>query len=368
MPRLRQFDARFKDEYDKYREANDKYQAALAKLDNKQSIVAETNSLVEGLNKHINNQWDLYVTFYKSSHDVFDYLAKEKWIKEAHHKFKDQYRSRKCNTTCKEQVTQAHADYLNKIEYQSGQLLGIFVRPDDIIWGTLGTKERLEIMFMKGRRNWLRGAYRVGDAETLEQFAVSDNARKVAISYFKDKDVVLPKNWQLSDIKAIENEITKKYQRIADSVWKAYESDSTFGTTEPGLGRVTFATHRSVLRQARQSLGQYYISDFSLGLPEKIYVEKWLAQQNNISFIRMVTSTAATAAFSPGGVLYNIGNDAVKLSVIPPFSIGLSFLAIFALFIKLVLHFGKERIGPASIVMIAGALLIVFPTIKSIYS
>tara|TARA_R110000772_G_scaffold264203_1_gene384599 strand:+ start:7347 stop:9890 length:2544 start_codon:yes stop_codon:yes gene_type:complete len=368
LPRLRQFDARFKAEYDKYREANNNYQTALAKLDDKQGIVAEANSLLEGLNKHINNQWDLYVTFYESAYDSFDYLAKEKWVQEAHHKFKDQYESKKCNSACIEQVTQAHADYLNKLEYQNGRLLGIFVKPSDIIWGTFGTKERLEIMFRDGRRNWLRGAYRVGDAETLEQFAASDNARKVAISYFKDKEVILPENWQLSDIKAIENEITKKYQRIADSVWKTYASDSAFGTTEPGLGRVAFATHRSVLRHARESLGQYYISDFSLGLPEKIYIEKWLAQQNNISFIRMVTSTAATAAFSPGGVLYNVGNDAVKLSVIPPFSIGLSFLAIFVLFIKLVLHFGRERIGPASIVMIAGGLLIVFPTVKSIYS
>ncbi|MBA6364664.1 hypothetical protein H4J42_13020, partial [Colwellia sp. BRX8-8] len=367
LPLLRKFDALYKGELQQYKTADVSYAVALNKLKDKEAITAEKNSLITSVNSGVQNHWNSYISQFELAGNFLDDIAKNQSLREAHHKFKDRYRSSRCDTQCRGNVNQEHANYFNHITYENGRGLGVHVLPEHIFYSVLGTQERIELMLEKGRKHWLKLVYGVDEEENIEQYIASGNARKFAIKHLKEKGIVVPDTWQFSDTMIIEQKIISRYQKQADTVWITYRKNSQFDISDIGLDRFGFATHPVVEKHARATLRQFYIEDFSPGLPEKPYLDKWLAQQNNISFIRMVTSTAATAAFSPGGVLYDIGNDAVKLSVIPPLSIGLSFLAIFLLFGKLGYYLVRSNsYGYFAIVVIAVGLIFILPTYQSV--
>ncbi|WP_448547549.1 hypothetical protein [Thalassotalea fusca] len=366
LPKLRQFDDLYRQELQLYHKANSDYQKAIHRLENDNAILNEQRELIASVNTQLQSRWDTYAQLYGSARSSFKQLSKDKSLRKAHHKFKDQHRARGCNTACKRRVEEAHADYLNSITYQNGQGLGIKVLPEHVIFTVLGTEERILSMLRQGREHWLKLVYGVGEHEKFDEFVVSEEARVQLIKMFKEKGVELPSNWQTHDVNAITKILRDKYEQQANQVWQKYQRDSRFDITDVGLDRIGFATHDTIKRMAQQTLGQYYINDFSPGLSETTYEKKWLAEQDNISFIRMITSTAAAAAFAPGGSLYDIGNDAVKLAVILPFSVVLSFVAICALFFKFGYYLYHNSVTYLVALVTMGVLIIGLPVINSV--
>jgi hypothetical protein len=366
LPKLREFDRLYRDEYKDYQQTNRQYQVAVKRLNDRGAILTEQQKLIESVNNGLQSHWDRYVELFSNTRSKFKALSKNQSLKTAHHKYKDRFRAKSCNSACRKQVEVDHANYFNNIKYDNGQGLGIKVLPEHIFFSVLGTEKRILGMLSSGRKHWLKLVYGVGEHEEFEEFVVSEEARKLLIKKFKEKNVVLPSNWQTQDVNAIEKVLHDKYERQASTVWVDYRKKSQFDITEVGLDRIGFARHPTIKKVARRTLGQYYIQDFSPGLSERKYKKLWLAQQNNISFIRMVTSTAAGAAFAPGGSLYSIGNDAMKLAVILPFSVVLSFCAIFTLFLKFGIYLYKRNFIYLTLLATLGSFVFLLPIYQSI--
>ncbi|WP_133407042.1 hypothetical protein [Parashewanella tropica] len=367
LPKLRAFDRVYQDEFNKYRAAQKKHRVALDKLNDRASILQEQQALVNAINDEIQMHWDSYAERYASARKDYKQLSKNDMLRKRHHEFKDQHRSRGCNLDCEAQVEMYHADYFNNLKYESGESLGILVKPEDIEFSTYGTEERILQMLQKGRKRWLKLDYGVGEHQKFEEFVISEEARKLVIKKFKSKGVDLPSDWQLNNTALISEILTAKYRDQLAKVWKNYLASSQFKINEKSLDKIAFAQHKKINSVARRSLGTFYINGFSPAISERDYVKRWIAQQDNISFIRMINSTASVAAFSPGGSLYDIGNDAVKLAVVLPFSVILSFLAIFVLCIK----FGRyllSREAPYHLVALGALSILAFilPVMSSI--
>lgn len=366
LPKLRSFDQLYRSEYKLYKEANDKYVKAIKGLNDGSQIAKEQKQLIASVNKAIQSNWDIYVGMFERAGNQFRNTAKAPALREAHHKFKKQSRAKGCYGDCRDDVNRRHADYLNNLRYEGGQPLGIKVLPEHILFTALGTEDRIELMLERGRKHWLRLVYGIGEEEKFEEFIVTDNARKMAIKEFKERGIELPPQWQFSQTNLIAESLRNKYQKQAKNIWQDYKKSAQFDITEIGLDRIAFASSAKVLNQAKKTLGQFYIEDFSPGLPESLYTKKWLAQQDNISFVRMVTSTAAVAAFAPGGALYDIGNDAVKLAVIPPVSVVLTFVAILMLFFKFGYYLFVRNKIYCALLSGCAAMLIVVPAVQSV--
>lgn len=364
LPRLRDFDRLYQQELKQYQQASAAYTQALRAMNSTTELSRQTDNLIKQTNDFLLQHWNRYADSYEAADKQFKGFGDIRALRQTHHKFKDRHNSSKCNSTCRQQVKEENAHHLNGIIYE-GKRLDIKVLPDDTMFSILGTAERIEFMLTQGRKRWLRQAFGVNEEETFEQFIQTDSARGLAIDFLKKQDVLLPDSWQFSNTEAIAASVKNSLEARVSKGWQDYLAKSTFAIPQSGLDRIAFAGHPNVQKQARQQLQQFYIADFAPGLPESVYINKWLAQQNNISFIRMVTSTAMDAAFSPGGLLFDIGNQAVHLSVILPLSITLSFFAIVGLLIKFGRYLWPENKLYFGILSIFVAMFFVMPIVSS---
>ncbi|TBX23586.1 hypothetical protein TK45_05560 [Bowmanella sp. JS7-9] len=375
LPRLREFDALYQRELALYTDTQNRFFTAQNRTLSEDNILREANSLASAANQYVSEQWNQYVEQEALVREAFDEVSRNKTLRDTYLKYKDRYETKGCGESCKASVRSQLANYFNGVTYQNGQGLGVRVLPEHIQIESdkvFKTKYRVELTLQRGRRQVLKETYRLTDEvieaedKGWEVFKVSDAPRRLQLDYLKRSGVNLPDNWQASDFDAIKQSIREKYQRQVQTIWQDYVSQSKFALQDKSLGRVDFAKHPTITSYARNLLGQYYINDFMPGLPESTYISRWIKQQENITFIKMVTSTAATAAFSPGGPLFDIGNDAIRLSVIPPLSITISFIAIFLLTIKFGGYFWKgQRVYLLVVAPVILALFVV-PVFKSV--
>ncbi|KMT64266.1 hypothetical protein [Catenovulum maritimum] len=362
LPKLRRFDDFYRQEYQKYQQANNRYMRAVERLEDDDAIYREQLQLIDITNKELQTSWDTYVYQFESARDNFKTLSKNPSLEDLHRQYKKQFKSSRCNDSCRQQIRAAHANDLNNIKYESGQYIGVNVLPEDVFFmGIIDTDDRLLAMLTTGRKRWLKAAYGVGEHETFDTFVVSEDARKLLIKKFNQQGITLPDNWQVHEVSAIAEFLYKKYETEAKNIWDEYKTTSKLSIFESGLDRVGFATHKNVNKEAKRVLGSYYISEFTPGLSESEYLKKWIAQQDNISFIRMISSTAAASAFAPGGSLYQLGVDALKLSVVLPFSVAISFTAIFVLMLKTLIQLCRFRWhGLPYIILLSSLVSVVF--------
>ncbi|MGS2719293.1 hypothetical protein [Paraglaciecola aestuariivivens] len=366
LPKLRAFDDLYLQERQLYLQTDNRYQIAVQRLTNHQSINEEQRQIISRVNDLLHALWNNYVRQHDNARNEFRELSKNQSLRDDHHRFKKRYRAKRCDTRCKDQINIEHANYFNNLTYKNGKSLGIRVLPEHIFFGALGTEARILAMLTRGREHWLRLVYAVGEYEEYEEFVKSEEARKLLIKKFEENGLSLGSDWQINNTQAIYHVLLNKYQQQAANIWQEYQQKSQFKITEKGLDRIAFATHDIIQQQAKLALDDFYIDDFSPSMAERTIQEKWLAQQNNISFIRMLSSTAAVGAFAPGGILFDIGNNAVKLALILPISVLLSFIAIFMLFMKFAVYLWKTSLPYFVVLVIAMSLVLVVPVFQSV--
>lgn len=365
LPRLREFDALYQKELKLYLTYQEQYRHAQAALNSVDKIEAETQQVINALNNHLQTSWKHYVQRMDSAYKDMEPYSKNESIQDAHRQFKKQYRKQCKSTACKEDVEKRHAAWLN----DTG-IADIYVKPDNINFTLFGTEDRVHFILIDGRKNALRAIYHVDEEiEEYDLWLRSPGASVYGQLFLKSKGVELFDGWQLHNTNAIYNAITEKYQQELNTVWPEYFRASAFDIQSKTLGQYDFSLLPIVDEQARRVLGRFYLSNLRPGESESSYLARWLESQNNISFIRMLSSTAAGAAFSQGGALYDVGVDAVKLSIIPQMSILLSFIAVFALAAKFSVQLYKRfpKFYSFLIVGVTSIVLLV-PTVKSITS
>ena len=363
LPRLREFDALYQSELRLYMNAQKKRQQALSALNDIDTLEAETAAHVDAIYLYLENSWKRYVTGIDETYDDIKQYASNDSIQDAHRQFKDQYRDECKSQVCKDNVKVRHANWLNELDIPM-----MYVTPDDILFTLYGTEERVRSILRKGRKNALRYVYHVDeDIEEYEQWLLSPGGSEHARLYLAERGVALAEHWQLQNTSAIFRAVTQKYQSQVDKVWPEYLQGSQFKVQNSTMGRYDFSLLPIVEKKARSIMGRFYLTNFTPGESESAYLQRWLKSQDNISFIRMLSSTAAEAAFSKGGGLYQIGVDAVKLSIVPQTSILLSFIAVFALAIKFIVQLFKGYPKFYAVFLIGVmTIVLVVPTVKSV--
>ena len=337
LPRIRKFDGIYKAEWASYKKAKQDYTEASRRENNFALLEQERTELLSKANERINHHWQVYSDELLKADDFRKDYAENENIVKVYRDIRNKYQSSKCDRECHDFYRAEFAKYLNNLTFKDGERFGVYLQADEVnLTKILKSKYQLMGMFTRGRRAYLHRAYGISEEMEYEQYVQSPVATNLAIAVFKENDVHVAKEWTMNDMRPLRQAITNKYKGRAEALWVKYQDGSSFGgVPEKNLDRVDFAHLYEIKVLAKIALGPYYMESFTPSIAESRYKKMWLASQDNISFIKMVTSTAATAAFSPGGSMFQLGKDAVKLAVIPPVSIAASLLAIFLLFIKL---------------------------------
>ena len=352
LPKLKAFDELYEQEWELYRQAKNEYSRALANVKDNTAIANEVREHLSAINSWLVGYWNQY-RLYSSENELDTYagLASLPNIQASHRAFKAQFDASDCNAACKQKVKIAQADALNNFKFSSESGLEILVKPEHIdfedTWGFYNVKTGLEEILRKARQAWLDETYGFAGFDDVDQFRASDKFSQRAIQILKERGIELPPDWQLNQTRILAEKVKQQSQAEAEAaakaVWLKYISASKLKIETTTLDRIDFAHHPAIASVARSMMGEFYIDSFSLDLSENDYKNAWLKQQDNISFIRLITSTAAVAAFSPGGALYEMGEDAFRLSIILPAIIALSAIAIGFTCYRVVTYFGGRN-------------------------
>lgn len=366
VPRIRAFDSLYKKELSIYEKTNKIYVEAKLKENNYELIDRERIALINEANLRITNQWKVYAEELLNAESYKEEYAKNTQIQITFREYRNASR-KNCNSSCVKANKQAFAQYLNNLTFEGGKSFGVNLTSDDIDFSKLFKSDiNLRVMFTKGRKKYLHSTFGIPEEMEYEQYNQSPSAASVALNYFKKQNLVLADDWTIHDTNGLRQAIAQKYQTRAKVIWDEYTNDSQFDVKLPGLDRVDFARQEVVSATAKKMLGNYYLPSFNPGIAESKFQVLWLKSQDNISFIKMVTSTAATAAFSPGGSMVKLGEDAVKLAVIPPVSIIASLVAIFLLFGKFCWYLAAKSKAYFVIVLATGIIFLGLPTYNSV--
>ncbi|MFT6896921.1 MAG: hypothetical protein ACJA13_001326 [Paraglaciecola sp.] len=367
LPRIREFDGIYKNEWSKYRTAAKAYTEASRRENNFTLIEQERTALLNKANEGINLHWKTYSEALLKAEDFRQDYASNDDIGKVYRDIRRKYRSSRCDQQCGDRYQAEFANYLNNLTFNDGERFGVYLTADDVSMTTIvKSKYSLMSMFTLGRLGYLHRAFGIPQDMEYDQYNQSKVATEQAIRVFKENNVQVAPDWTMGDMGALRQGITAKYQGRAAALWTQYRDSSRFGGVEnPGLDRVDFARLYEINLFAKIVLGPYYMKSFTPSIAESRYKKMWFDSQDNISFIKMVTSTAATAAFSPGGSMFELGKDAVKLAVIPPVSIAASLLAIFLLFIKLGMYLWARSKSYLVLAMAVGAVTFAIPVGKS---
>ncbi|ARD24117.1 hypothetical protein [Shewanella japonica] len=371
LPRIRQFDRVYEQEFSQYKQASKEYVTAFKRENNYALIEAERVALLKQANTNISDHWKEYSEALLTAGEFRESYATddESVLRKEFSEFKRRYWDSDCKRDCRDRNRQLFADYINNLKFEDGEPFGIYLAPDEINASKVfKSKYNLLGMFDRGRVNYLHRHYGIPEDMEYEQYLSSTIATQIAISTFKSGIVNVSNDWTFDDHQQLRNAIEAKYKGRAKAIWNEYLASSQFKLPKPRLDRVAFARSDVVKQFASDSLGPFYLSSFTPGISEQNYKKKWLDQQDNISFIKMVTSTAATAAFSPGGSMHKLGKDAVTLAVIPPFSIVASLFAIGGLFLKIGLYLYPRHKGYLSVAIVGGVLAFALPVGASLNS
>lgn len=370
VTRIRQFDRLFQEEYSLYRRANEAYYKLYNQEKDFSKIELQINTLLTNANEAVNSHWRLYIEGLKSVKDYNKQYAENGTIRDTLRKYRKKWDSSRCNSKCMDEQKQLFANYLNGLEFENGKAFGIYLSIDDVnLTKIMKSTPSLEIMFEKGRKHFIHKAFKIEDEVTYEQFFASDKARQLIVHSIQKAGVAIENDWRLNDISSIRNIIVEGYRGQAKKSWQSYIPNSRFALEKPGLDRVAFAKLPIVKAHAQRILGEdFYLPSFTAGISESRYQQLWLDSQDNISFIKIATSTAAAAAFSPGGSMFELGKNAVTLAVIPPVSIAASLLAIVLLFIKICIYYWRKHKAYLAVVFVAGTSLLIMPIAVSMTS
>ncbi|WP_370245928.1 hypothetical protein [Marisediminitalea sp.] len=367
LPRIRRFDQQYEAQWQLYESASRAYLEAFRKENDHYAREQERLTLLNNANKHINSRWERYAVQLLEAGDFREDYTTNENIRDQYRNYRDQALSSRCNTACEEQAKRNFARYLTTLKFESGESFGISLQAEDVIFNKfVKSKYNLAAIFKRGRLRYLQETYGIPEEMTYEQYQQSDLMMSHLRDYIAGQGITLPVGWKTTDMQPLINAIAAKYQGLAAAEWDKYLQAASYKMPEPGLSKPAFASHAIVTSAAREALGPYYLPAFTPSIAESRYKAIWLDSQDNISFIKMITSTAATTAFSPGGSMFQLGRDAVKLAVIPPASIFASLLAVFLLFFKI-----GNYLWPRSKVYFGGALLaavvlLVTPTVSAL--
>ncbi|MBY6105095.1 hypothetical protein KUW19_01205 [Ferrimonas balearica] len=340
---------RYDAEWARYNDAKAKARALRQQLTAPGVMEQTFARLQNGIDQQLASEWLLYQTAF----DEVDEFSKPltaaflPYFRER----TPQFKSSRCDRQCKAQVNADWHQFMLQARAQGFQGMNEIDLAEDEMWFVttyvFGREIHLQVKFQQARERYLEQRFPFDDDLEQAEFVAEPAMQKVVVEYVRAQGFAVPDSWQRTDFQAIKRALQARAQQQIDQVWLAYQQQSEFKFVDRTMDQAEYARAREVDAMHRQLLGEYYFSGYRRSLSFDALYDRWSDSQENANFVRMLTDAAAEAAFSPGGILYDLGVDAVRLSYIPPVAIVASFSAMLLLLGRFgsVLHRRSRHLG-----------------------
>lgn len=331
-----------------------------------------TDTKQKEVSQRVHNIWN---SFNKDRQNAYDYI--EPFITHYYNKeFKPdlkKYHRSSCDSRCKNNLNNQWSQKIKGLytEVNGKRVFFDLVIDADEKWlsGKYNKKDSFRIKLKNSRNRYLSKLYGVPIDIEYEAFVAHTSTTELIVNILAKDNIKLPKSWTINDAITLKSAIKAKYKVLADLAWVNYEKASLLDIKNHNLGKLSFNKHDALHQWYRKNLGRFYYQGYQVYHSGDEVYNRWQANIDNLNFIRMLTDTAASVAFAPGGTFYQLGIEAVKFSVIPPISIVLSFIAIFALIIKFLIYLKHNDAKlKASIIVGLVFVFVAFPLIKNVTS
>lgn len=323
----------YDNEWNRYQKAQEEARAVRQRLTAPGVMEAKFNQLQTGIDQQLAEEWRLYQTAFDEVDEYVEPLVAT-FLPEFRQRT-PRYRSSKCNRSCRDEIT---SEWVRLVEYHQAQgfprLDGvIFPDPDDWFATSyvFGREIHLKVVFQHARERYLAQRFPFDDDLDQDEFVAQPSIQRLVVAHARAQGYAVADDWQRSDFQAIRQLLQSQAQQAIDAVWLAYQQQSRFRFVDRTLDQGEYAREPKVDGMHREILGALYFKGYRRSLGFDALFARWAETEENANFVRMLTDAAAEAAFSPGGLMYDLGVDAVRLSYVPPVAIVASFSAILML-------------------------------------
>ena len=274
-------------------------------------------------------------------------------------------RNQKCYNTCLEDIRQQWHQYLQN-EIDAGRLAGIaLLSTEDEPWlyhkYIAGITVSFTSMLKDARSNFLKQRFPFDDNLEQYQFVQRPEINAMVLQLARQNGYQVADNWTRSDASPIRRALQSSARVKMDKAWRQYSSNSKLALTTRSMDKVAFAQHSVTRAMLKQTLGTHFFNNYQRYTGRDALYQHWQASLDNTNFVRMLTDAAAKSAFAPGGMFYEIGSDAVRLSFIPPVAITASLFAILSLLIQFggACYRRHSRLGQSYVVLLGVGIVFV---------
>ncbi|WP_019027599.1 hypothetical protein [Colwellia piezophila] len=188
---------------------------------------------------------------------------------------------------------------------------------------------------------------------TRKQFTRLAKVQKTRVKHLRNKGFQVPDDWTLHDRTIIENyfrnNIRKLLAKAEKSYFNASKVDVSLADTQV-TNRKEFYQLSKIQQYFKKRLGEYYYVGYMPTDSEEHSYLQWKNAQprDGLDFVQILNSRAEEG-FKKGGLFYELGNDAIKFTLVPTIAIGLSVLSVMMMLAKIIIiplyhrYHGKEH-------------------------
>lgn len=244
-------------------------------------------------------------------------------------------RKKSCDSNCVDALRQQWHDYMQN-EIDSGRIAGLrLLSLDDEPWlyhkYLAGITRSFRAKLQDARIAYLEHRYPFDDDLDQHEFVAQAAIKQIVVQVAREQGYKVSATWLRSDSTPIRRSLQERARVEIDKTWRQYQATSKLKFSNRNMDKIDIAKHSSTRAMFKQILKEHYYSSYQHTTGREHLFKRWVASLDNANFVRMLTDATAQSAFAPGGMFYQIGSDAVRLSFIPPVAITASLFAIFSL-------------------------------------
>lgn len=189
---------------------------------------------------------------------------------------------------------------------------------------------------------YLDSKYPFGLELTRKQFTRLAKVQKARVKHLRRKGFQVPDDWTLHDRTVIENyfrnNIRKLLAKNEKSYFNASKLDVSLANTQVS-NRKEFYQLAKIQQHFNKRLGEYYYQGYMPTDSEQHSYLQWKNAQarDGVDFVQILNSRAEEG-FKKGGLFYDLGNDAIKFTLVPTVAIGLSVFSVMMMLAKVFIY------------------------------
>lgn len=189
---------------------------------------------------------------------------------------------------------------------------------------------------------YLESKYPFGLELTRKQFTRLAKVQKARVKHLRLKGFQVPDNWTLHDRAIIENYFRNNISKLLVKAEKSYFSTSKLDVSLADSqlsNRKEFYQLAKTQQYFKRRLGEYYYHGYMPTDSEEHSYLQWKNAQprDDVDFVQILNSRAEEG-FKKGGLFYDLGNDAIKFTLVPTVAIALSVISVMVMLVKVFIY------------------------------